>query len=129
MNAPYIRFELAFEGEEQGVGFMTGLDDTGMDEDEVEDLLAPFNRSLDVPPYRDWTSDKSHFPNAFFKRAGYFQFQPDIHRIIEAVKYRNNGWEVIAIHSYGFPEVDLYYEDEHQVIVKTYYAENLAETC
>lgn len=122
MNALYIRFEMAFEGEEQQVGFMTGLDDTGMDEDEVEELLSAFNFHLACPPYRDWESTKEHYPGAYFTRAGYLHFQEAIQRVIDAVAYRNNGWEVIPIHSYGFPEEDLYYRDEHQVIVKTYYA-------
>lgn len=129
MNAPYIRFEMAFEGEEQQVGFLTGLDDTGMDEDEVEELMEPFNRSMGVPPYRNWKGETTHFPGAYFTKAGYLLFKDAIDKIVEAVKYRDNGWEVIEIQSYGFPEEDLYYEDEHQVIVKSYYSENLAESC
>lgn len=126
MNAPYIRFEMAFQGDEQQVGFLTGLDDTGMNEEFVEELMEPFNRSLSVPPYRDWESNAEHFPGAYFTRAGYLRYKEDIDRIIRAVKYRDNGWEVVAIQSYEFPDDHLYYEDEHQAIVKTYYAENMA---
>lgn len=120
-KAPYIRYELAFNGEEQGVGFITGLAETGIDEDEIEKLLLSFNLYLPFPPYRDWESklNSSHFPGAYFTQEGCSYFESDIHAIIEAVKYRDNGWEVIEIHSYGFPKEDLYYEDEYQVIVKT----------
>lgn len=123
-EAPYIRFEMAYNGEEQGVGFMTGLDDTGMDEEEVGALLDTFNSNLAYPPYRNWKSDATHFPGAYFTRAGYLHFKEEIHRIIDAVKFLDNGWDVIEIHSYRFPEEDLYYEDEHQVIAKTYHIEN-----
>lgn len=127
MNAPYIRFELTFEHEEMQVGFITGLSDIGMEEEEVEELLAPFNGKLALPPYYKWENNGDHYPGAYFTREGYVQFKDAIERVIDAVKYRDNGWDVMEIQSYDFPEKDLYYEDEHQAIVKTYYTGNLVE--
>lgn len=125
MNAPYVRFELAFDGEEQQVGFLTGLEDTGMDAEEVEELLEPFNQNMKVPPYRDWQSDSEHFPGAYFTKVGYLKYKDAINRIIEAVTYRKNGWAVIEIQSHSFPESYLYYEDEEQAVIRTYYAEEM----
>ena len=126
-EAPYIRFEMAFEQEEMQVGFMTGLDDIGMDEEEVEELLAPFNLALALPPYHKWERNGDHYPGAYFTRAGYLRFKEAIDRIMSAVKYRNNGWEVFEVPSHGFPKDDLYYEDEFQVVVKTYYRGSFLE--
>lgn len=123
-EAPYIRFEMTYNGEAQGVGFMSGLDDTGMDDEEVGELLDTFNSHLAYPPYRKWESNANHFPGAYFTRAGYLHFKEEIHRIIDAVQFRKNGWDVIEVPSYGFPEEDVYYEDEHQVIAKIYHIEN-----
>lgn len=125
MQGKHIRFEMTFDGEAQEVGFLMGLYEMEMDEDEIEELMTPFNKSLATPPYHKWQSTDDYYHAAYFTSQGYSRFKEDIERIIEAVRYKNNGWKVEIIHSYFFPEEYLIYEDEDQAIIRTYYVDSL----
>ena len=47
----FYRFELAFDGEPQGVGFLQGAEDVGLDNKDLLSLLDPFEK---LPsPYLD----------------------------------------------------------------------------
>ena len=46
----YYRWELWLEGEPAGVGFLQGLDDIGLDDEQANQLIVPFNEDLLYPP-------------------------------------------------------------------------------
>ena len=119
MEAPYIRFDMLFDGKPQDVGFLVGLIDTGIDFELEEELTEPFHNRLPIPSYKPWEKQPSgYFSGAFFTKAGYERFEEHIDNILDAVKELDNGWEVRVIESDGFPEDDIFYRDEFQVIVK-----------
>lgn len=119
-TARLTRFEMAYRGESEQEGFMFGLDDCGLESEEIEELLSPFSIELATPAYqREWFQDPTHFPAAYFTDAGLRQFKPAIQQIIDAVRYRDNGWDVIKLECAYLTAPDIHYQDNHQVIGKT----------
>lgn len=87
----FYRFELAFDGEPQGVGFLQGLDDVGFTMAKKERLMQPFNEHLAIP---DVESDDDSAVVFFFTEQGLMRFAKDLNRIIKAIEPR--GWSLIA---------------------------------
>lgn len=121
-GAPYIRFDLMFEDEEQGIGFLHGLHETGLSEEMGEELSAHFNDNLKIPYYHSsWIRNDEQYPGCYFTRKGYILHEQHINRVIEAIRELDNGWDVRTIEQYDIPEDGLYYEDEEQVVMVTYH--------
>lgn len=80
------RFELAFEGEPQNIGFLHGLDNTGLSKDTCNLIEQAFS-DLPVRPLNR--------PCCFwFRETGVEIFAPVIDRIIQLIEPR--GWQIIA---------------------------------
>lgn len=122
----YTRYELCFEGEPQNIGFMMGLDDIGIDEDEIETLLKPFEAGLSlIPKMHAFERNASHFPGSYFTESGLSTFEAPINRIIEAIIEKNSDWSVNTV-VLETPLIDtIYFEDDFQAVIKTFYQEEL----
>ena len=109
------RFELAFLGEPQGIGFLVGLRDTGITEETIDALIKEFDDKLPLPHYEELNYNKSvGYPASYFTEKGKEVFYPTISTIINHVQSLDNEWEVIE----EMIEVnDTLYEDEFQSIV------------
>lgn len=128
MKLSYIRFELAHKGIRQNIGLISGMEEAGIYELDAEWMKDAFDENLEIPPYGKWAEEEKTrgFASAFFTRAGYRQFEDAIHLIINEVKELGNEWEVIAIERESFPEQDIVYQDELQVVVFSDHAKGLA---
>ena len=81
-----FRFELAFSGEPQGVGFLQGLDDVGLLGFIRDDLYSLFD------PLPIYELDE---PVSFwFTEDGLRQYEDAINRIADEVS--ENGWQLIG---------------------------------
>lgn len=80
------RFELAFDGIPQGVGFLTGLDDVGLSYDEADIILDPFFDLPHPPPYQGVVY--------WFTQKGLKSFAHAINIAIEMVALK--GWQLQA---------------------------------
>lgn len=105
----FYRYELLFDGENQGVGFLVGLPDTGLSETEVCDLRDHFDNELPVP---NLFLDHPVRTKSYFTEAGNMIFLPSIHRIMQALP---EPWSVCAI---TVPEITgkALYRDYFQVV-------------
>lgn len=122
----YTRYELCFEGEPQNIGFMMGLDDIGIDEDEIETLLEPFEAGLSlIPGMHAFERNASHFPGCYFTERGLSTFQAHINCIIEAIIEKNNDWSVNTVVLENPLINAIYFEDDFQAVIKTFYQEEL----
>jgi hypothetical protein len=106
----YYRFEAWLEGEPSGVGFMQGLQDIGIGEEEENRLLARFNEELPYPPddILEMTCTKS-----WFTEAGYEYFRPEIDAICTTY-WETDMWEAIRLEAETLDNI--IYEDEYQVV-------------
>ena len=99
----FYRFELAFDGEPQGVGFLQGLDETGIPGQEVDGLYELFEK-LPAPRNCSGTS-------FWFTRSGLSYFSGSINAVIAVLADYN--WQLLS----GMMEDDLVnsvYHDEYQ---------------
>ena len=87
----FYRFELAFSGEPQDVGFLQGLDDVGLDDAERQALYQPFNEYLKS---REVETDDGSDVVCFFTEAGVSRFKRDIDNIIQAIAPM--GWSLLG---------------------------------
>jgi hypothetical protein len=119
----YTRYELYYDGEPQDVGLMMGLDDVGMDEDEVEMLMERFNTELPlIPQIRTFQESTTHFSGCFFTEKGLERFQKEIEELVQAIHFKENGWSVHAVELTTVLDEDIYYQDDYQAVIKTKYA-------
>lgn len=122
----YTRYELFYEGEPQNIGFMMGIEDVGIDEEEIEDLLKIFeDRLYLIPNMHTFERNSSHFPGCYFTELGLSTFMAPINRIIEAIKEKNNSWSVKTVVLENPLTDTIYFEDEFQAVIKTFYQEEL----
>lgn len=119
----YTRYDLMFEGETQDVGFMVGLVDTGMDEDEIDELLEPFDEGLPNPPVQGKVDSSTHFAAWYFTTTGEETFREAIQAICEAVHFRKNGWSVRKTVVTDVEPSDIVYKDAYQAAIRTAYTE------
>lgn len=84
----FYRFELAFDGEPQGVGFLQGADDVGLDNQTYLSLMDPFE-SLESPYL-----DEPLGAMFFFTGEGLCRFLSAINAFIDALK--PFGWSLIG---------------------------------
>ena len=101
------RFVLAFDGEPQGAGFLSGLEDIGLNEDMENGLLDLFS-SLTIPritnPAQFW-----------FTEQGIETFAPAINRVIEEIE--PYGWSLLGkVYEPTAEDMEaVIYQDEHQI--------------
>lgn len=82
----FYRFELAFDGEPQGVGFLQGAEDVGLDNKDLLSLLDPFEK---LPsPYLDEPLGAMFF----FTEEGMDKFMPYINAFVKALE--PHGWSL-----------------------------------
>ena len=81
-----FRFELAFSGEPQGVGFLQGLDDVGLLGFIRDDLYSLFDT---LPIY-----ELDEPVSLWFTEDGLRQYEDAINRIADEVS--ENGWQLIG---------------------------------
>lgn len=81
----YFRFELAFDGEAQNIGFLTGIDDIGLDIHCEVELLAPFE-SLPCPHIHT----RCEF---WFTEDGLCRYQDALMDIARTIRKKN--WQLI----------------------------------
>lgn len=82
----YFRFELAFGGEPQNIGFLMGLDDIGLDIHREVELLAPFE-SLPCPLLHE---KRLEF---WFTEDGLRRYSDGLMDVARAIRKRN--WQLI----------------------------------
>ena len=107
----FYRFELAFDLQPQGVGFLNGLTDAIDNPRTVGRLMEDFDNHLKCPWLDEvYTRFQTMF---FFTEEGLKRFAPSINAIIKALKPR--GWTMLGL---VLEEEDLsaaVYYDEYQV--------------
>ena len=86
------RFELSFGGEEQGVGFLQGLDDTPIPAPIRDDLYGMFD-SLPVPPTLTTPDDSPVM--CWFTEKGLRQFADALNAVIYELSVYD--WQVIVM--------------------------------
>lgn len=87
----FYRFELAFDGEPQDVGFFQGIDDIGIPIALRQKLYQPFNERLESPMVE---ADDCSAVVFFFTEQGLAQFAKDIDCIIQVIEPM--GWSLLA---------------------------------
>lgn len=85
----FYRYELAFNGEPQGIGLFQGIDDMGLTDDEVSGIMRKFD-DLYCPVI--CTSDTLVF---FFTELGNTRFNNVIQFLNSIIKL--HGWQLIRI--------------------------------
>ena len=84
----FYRFELAIEGQPQGVGFLQGLEDTGLPKSTTDDIYHAFD-SLPAQ-----TLDDPGLPAFFFTEAGLDRFGVVLDCIIDELREVN--WQLLG---------------------------------
>lgn len=124
-KAKYFRYEMALNGIRQNIGFISGMTKAGMDEVDTAEFKDVFDEHLPFPPYEDWNASMG-FACAFFTEAGIRRFEGEIEAIRDFIEAMENGWEVIEIQSFGFPEKDIFYQDKYQIVALSPHTKGLA---
>lgn len=112
------RFELAFCGEEQGVGFLQGLDDTPLFDSMKGEFYHLFD-SLPVPPILETPDDSAVM--SWFTEKGLAQYAEALNSIIYELSAVD--WQIIGMvmdidtdESYCLRSSDALYADEYQMV-------------
>ena len=108
------RYELAVDGEYQGVGIFHGLTEI-FDEEMIKSLTRIFNDELEIP-LDLWKVNE--VTCAFFTESGNEKFKVHIQNIINS--YADNGlFDVMCIKldETVLNEDDIFYQDEYQIVV------------
>ena len=84
----FYRFELAFDGQPQGVGFLQGLEDTGLPKSTTDDIYHEF----DLLPAQ--TLEGPSLPAFFFTDTGLDRFGAALDRIISELDEIN--WQLLG---------------------------------
>lgn len=109
------RYELAYFGELQGIGFITGLKDLGLANELIDQLVYDFDQTLPLPNFNSITYNKGiEYPASYFTEKGKERFSSSIQKIIEHVDSLNTEWEVIEEIIEDYTTV---YEDNFQALV------------
>lgn len=102
----FYRFELAFDGEPQGVGFLQGAEDVGLDNKDLLSLLDPFEK---LPsPYLDEPLGAMFF----FTEEGMDKFMPYINAFVKALE--PHGWSLLGYVLYEGDYSTSIYHDAYQ---------------
>lgn len=121
----YFRYEMSFNGIRQNIGFISGMEKAGLGQETVTEIKDVFDEHLPFPPYEDW-DESMGFACAFFTKAGVQRFGEEIEYLKEFLEALDNGWEIVEIQSYGFPEKDVLYQDKYQIVALSPHTMGLA---
>lgn len=109
----FYRYELYFDNEYQGVGFLQGLSELDLSDEKTEYLLYHFDKALPIPPInmRKTCSFFTEFGNQFFEK--------DISDIIYEYE-EDKSFEVrkIVLEENQIDKNLILYQDEYQIILK-----------
>ena len=106
----FYRFELAFDLQPQGVGFLNGLTDAIDNPRTVGRLMDDFDKNLKCPWLDEvYTRFQTMF---FFTEEGLKRFAPSINAIIKALKPR--GWTLLGLVLDEEDQSAIVYHDEYQ---------------
>ena len=106
----YYRYELWVDDECQGIGFLQGLDDLGLPDWKVDELVFPFDELLPLP-----LEVLENGPAlSYFTEEGNGYFEEAIRNVIAA--YDEDGLFYVECRAVEEIEGDIAYEDTWQVI-------------
>lgn len=110
------RFELFCNGEAQRVGFLQGLEDTGLPEDTQSALVYNFNKELKMPPRNIFKRKVGNgkYIASYFTQEGLKKFNTEIKNVIKAIN--DDGIYTVGKIITNKEEHLTLYEDEYQVI-------------
>ncbi len=120
------RYELYVDQEYQDCGIFQGLEDLGLSDDRVRDLMFPFNKNLPLPCEDDtkggfFSKEKTmRGTTSFFTAEGAWEFQDALADIIR--EYDEHGvFEVLVfvVQEKGLPKKAIRYRDQLQVLIET----------
>lgn len=115
MTNKLYRYELAYFGELQGIGFITGLKDLGISDKFIDQLIQEFDQTLTIPDFDSLTYNKGiEYPASYFTEKGKELFSSSIQKIIDHVDSLNTEWEVVEEIIEDYTAV---YEDNLQALV------------
>lgn len=106
------RFELFVEDEAQNIGFLVGLDDTGISEDLKDDLLYNLDKNMIIPDDNLYKKNKNVL--SFFKDKGLEIFRSDIDKIVHEID--SEGLFSVGKVELSLSEDSVLYQDEYQVL-------------
>lgn len=106
------RFELFVEDEAQNIGFLVGLDDTGISEDLKDDLLYNLDKNMIIPDDNLYKKNKNIL--SFFKDKGLEIFRSDIDKIVHEID--SEGLFSVGKVELSLSEDSVLYQDEYQVL-------------
>lgn len=113
----YIRYELSVEGALQDVGFLVGLNDCDLQQEEIDALLENFNKHLNIVDFKSLNIiDKS--AKFYFTEDGDKKFKEDIEKI--KMKIESLGlFKIERIEVFLSPtDEKIFYEDKYQCLIK-----------
>lgn len=112
------RFELVYDGENQGVGIFYGLDDVGLHSTMKEALLRPFQEELVTPSEKAFeTKKKALHTKSYFKPEGLKQFKEELKVLQETIEDYCFDVETVKIPLEDVPTKDIVFQDQYQVVV------------
>lgn len=121
-GAPYVRFDLLFDGDVQDLGFIQGLCETRLSAKEIAKLVSPFNEHLSIPTIcLEGKQQEFHYPACYFTQKGYVHFKKHIERIIKMLDKVDCEYSVRMTTLESVPEDHLYFEDEYQAVIRKSY--------
>lgn len=110
------RFELFCNGEAQRLGFLQGLDETGISEDLHSELVYKFNKELNLPPQHIFKQkvDSDKYIASYFTQEGLSKFKKEINNVVKAI----NEEDIFSVGKIVTNKDDnlVLYEDKYQVI-------------
>lgn len=109
------RYELAFDGESQEVGFFVGLEDIGISGDLKKELIRPFDEKLPMPPISILANYKR--TKSYFTEKGMRFFEAEISNLKNVIE--EFCYEVLEIEKELTNKDKVVYKDSLQVILES----------
>lgn len=117
-----IRYELAFCGEIQQIGFIQGLKDIGVTNKTIDKLITGFEINLNIPNYSEFKCEKGYYIASFFTKKGTQVFEQDIQKIIKFLDKKDNGFSIIQKEIIvDENDESIVYQDQYQVLLPIKY--------
>lgn len=118
MNDVLTRFELSFEGENQGTGIFHGIGDIGLPEDIEQAIIKPFEEQLPIPNEIIFGEKGSLIKTkSYFKPEGLQKFEKELQTLKEAIESCLFDVDKIEISLSNVSLEDIVYQDEYQMLI------------
>ena len=112
------RFELVYDGENQGVGIFYGLDDVGLHSTMKEALLRPFHDELAMPSEKVVEAKKKRLrTKSYFKPEGLKQFSEELRLLQETIEDYCFDVETVKLPLEDVSTKDIVFQDQYQVVI------------